>query len=130
MLFNYLSTPTDRKEWVEAVRVARDILNQPAFAPYNDGELSPGAGRRDRSGDPGLGQGRCRDRATPSCTAKMGVGADSVTDPLSMKVHGLDGLRVVDASVFPYVTNGNIYAPGDERREGRRSHPGQHAPSR
>ena len=42
MLFNYLSTATDRREWVEAVRVARDILNQPAFAPYNDGELSPG----------------------------------------------------------------------------------------
>ena len=42
MQFNYLSTPTDRREWVEAIRVARDILNQPAFAPYNDGELSPG----------------------------------------------------------------------------------------
>ena len=42
MQFNYLSTPTDRREWVEAIRVARDILTQPAFAPYNDGELSPG----------------------------------------------------------------------------------------
>ena len=65
MQFNYLSTPTDRKEWVEAVRVARDILNQPAFAPYNDGELSPGPGGRDRRGDPRVGARRRRDRPAP-----------------------------------------------------------------
>jgi choline dehydrogenase len=41
----------------------------------------------------------------------MGVDEMSVTDPTSMRVHGTQGLRVVDASVFPYVTNGNIYAP-------------------
>ena len=41
----------------------------------------------------------------------MGVDDMSVVDPETMRVHGLDGLRVVDASVFPYVTNGNIYAP-------------------
>ncbi len=41
----------------------------------------------------------------------MGTDDRSVVDPLTMKVHGLDGLRVVDASVMPYVTNGNIYAP-------------------
>ena len=47
----------------------------------------------------------------PSCTCRMGTDDLSVVDPLSMRVHGVDGLRVVDASVFPYVTNGNIYAP-------------------
>jgi choline dehydrogenase len=47
----------------------------------------------------------------PSCTCKMGVDSMSVVDPNSMKVHGLEGLRVVDASVMPYLTNGNIYAP-------------------
>lgn len=47
----------------------------------------------------------------PSCTAKMGTDEDAVVDPNSMKVHGLEGLRAVDASVMPYVTNGNIYAP-------------------
>jgi choline dehydrogenase len=47
----------------------------------------------------------------PSCTAKMGTDAMSVTDPQTMGVHGVDGLKVVDASVMPYVTNGNIYAP-------------------
>ena len=47
----------------------------------------------------------------PSCTAKMGTDAMAVVDPATMRVHGLEGLRVVDASVFPYVTNANIYAP-------------------
>ncbi len=47
----------------------------------------------------------------PSCTCRMGVDELSVVDPGTMRVHGLEGLRVVDASVFPYVTNGNIYAP-------------------
>ncbi len=111
MLFNYLTTPNDRREWVEAIRVARDILNQPAFAPFNDGELSPGP--RVESDEEILDWVR-EDAETalhPSCTAKMGLDDMSVTDPASMRVHGTDGLRVVDASVFPYVTNGNIYAP-------------------
>jgi choline dehydrogenase len=111
LLFNYLSTPTDRREWVEAIRVARTILNQPAFSPYNAGELSPGPSVE--TDDEILDWVR-KDAETalhPSCTAKMGVDDLSVTDPGSMKVHGLEGLRVVDASVFPYVTNGNIYAP-------------------
>jgi choline dehydrogenase len=47
----------------------------------------------------------------PSCTCRMGADDLSVVDPSTMRVHGLDGLRVVDASVMPYVTNGNIYAP-------------------
>ena len=111
MQFNYLSTETDRREWVEAIRVARGILNQPAFAPYNDGELSPG---RDVETDEQILDWVRADAETalhPSCTAAMGVEERSVVDPASMRVHGLEGLRVVDASVFPYVTNGNIYAP-------------------
>jgi len=47
----------------------------------------------------------------PSCTCRMGVDELSVVDPATMRVRGVDGLRVVDASVFPYVPNGNIYAP-------------------
>ena len=111
MLFNYLSTPNDRREWVEAVRVARDILNQPAFAPFNGGELSPGPSV---STDEEILDWVREDAETalhPSCTTKMGTDEMSVVDPSSMRVHGTEGLRVVDASVFPYVTNGNIYAP-------------------
>jgi choline dehydrogenase len=50
-------------------------------------------------------------RLHPSCTCRMGIGEETVTDPQTLKVHGLRGLRVVDASVMPYLTNGNIYAP-------------------
>ncbi len=109
--FNYLSTETDRREWVEAIRVAREILNQPALAPFNGGELSPGEAV---STDAEILDWVGRDGETalhPSCTCRMGVDEDSVVDPLTMRVRGLDGLRVVDASVMPYITNGNIYAP-------------------
>ncbi|GLY91763.1 choline dehydrogenase [Actinoallomurus iriomotensis] len=109
--FNYLSTENDRREWVEAINVARDILNQPALDEFNGGEISPGP----RVGsDEEILDWVARDAETalhPSCTAKMGTDPMSVVDPGSMRVHGLDGLRVVDASVMPYITNGNIYAP-------------------
>src|SRR3954447_25441901 len=111
MRFNYLTTANDRREWVEAVRVARDILNQPAFAPYNDGELSPGPSVETDEEILDWVRADAETALHPSCTAAMGVEEMSVVDPATMKVHGLDGLRVVDASVFPYVTNGNIYAP-------------------
>ncbi|MEU7941489.1 choline dehydrogenase [Microbispora bryophytorum] len=109
--FNYLSTDQDRREWVEAVRVARDILNQSAMNGFNGGELSPGP---EVETDEQILDWVAKDGETalhPSCTAKMGVDEMSVVDPLTMGVHGLEGLRVVDASVMPYVTNGNIYAP-------------------
>ena len=109
--FNYLSTDTDRREWVEAIGVARHILNQPAFDEFNDGELSPG---KEVDTDQQILDWVATDAETalhPSCTCAMGTGARSVVDPASMRVHGVDGLRVVDASAMPYITNGNIYAP-------------------
>ncbi len=109
--FNYLSTDTDRREWVEAIHVARGILSQPALDPFNGGELSPGAAVET---DEQILDWVRRDGETalhPSCTCAMGTGERSVTDPASLAVHGTEGLKVVDASVMPYVTNGNIYAP-------------------
>jgi choline dehydrogenase len=111
MLFNYLSTDQDRREWVESIQVARKILTQPAFDPFNAGELSPGP---EVESDQQILDWVAKDAETalhPSCTARMGIDDMSVLDPLTMGVHGVDGLRVVDASSMPYVTNGNIYAP-------------------
>jgi choline dehydrogenase len=109
--FNYLSTDQDRREWVEAIRVTRAILDAPAFAPFSGGEISPG---QQVETEEQILDWVAKDAETalhPSCTARMGVDDMSVVDPLSMRVRGTQGLRVVDASVFPYVTNGNIYAP-------------------
>jgi choline dehydrogenase len=109
--FNYLSTAQDRREWVEAIRVARGILNQPAMAPFNGGETSPGPSV---ASDQEILDWVARDGETalhPSCTARMGTDDQSVLDPLTMGVHGVEGLAGVDASSMPYGTNGNIYAP-------------------
>ena len=109
--FNYLSTFEDKREWVEAISAARKILGQPAFAPYNGGEISPGS---EIASDEQVLDWVRKDGETayhPSCTCKMGTDSMSVVDPATMRVHGMAGLRVVDASVMPYVTNGNIYAP-------------------
>jgi choline dehydrogenase len=109
--FNYLSTDQDRREWVEAVRVARDILRRPAMDGFNGGEISPGPTVET---DEQILDWVRRDGETalhPSCTCRMGTDDMSVVDPETMRVRGLDGLRVVDAAVLPYVTNGNIYAP-------------------
>jgi choline dehydrogenase len=109
--FNYLSTEQDRREWIEAVRCARRILTQPAFAELNGGELSPGPSVET---DEEIMDWVARDAETalhPSCTCRMGTDEMAVVDPGSMRVRGVEGLRVVDASVMPYVTNANIYAP-------------------
>jgi choline dehydrogenase len=109
--FNYLSTPEDRTEWVETVRAARRILDQPAFAPFSGGEISPGP---TVATDEEILDWVATDAETalhPSCTCRMGTDDASVLDPSTMRVHGLDGLRVVDAASMRYITNGNIYAP-------------------
>ncbi len=108
---NYLSGAGDRERWLRGIAAARNLLAQPAFAEYDGGEVLPGPGVTEpddimswvgRAAQSGLHQ---------ACTARMGRGEDSVIDPRDMRVHGLSGLRVVDASVMPVLTNANTYAP-------------------
>jgi choline dehydrogenase len=109
--FNYLSTEQDRREWLEAISVARRILGQPAFERFDAGELAPGP---EVETDDEVLAWVARDAETalhPSCSARLGLDSMAVVDPASMRVHEVEGLRVVDASVFPRVTNANIYAP-------------------
>ena len=111
--FNYLATEQDRREWVEAIKVSRKLLDTDAMREYTDGEISPGSAVQT---DEEILEWVRNDAETalhPSCTAKMGSADDemAVVDPDSMQVHGVDGLYVVDASAMPIITNGNIYSP-------------------
>lgn len=97
---------------------------------FDGGELSPGPEVRT---DEEILDWVARDAETalhPCGTAAMGTGDMSVVDPGSMRVHGIEGLRVVDASVMPLITNANIYAGHDDRRPGIRRDPRELAATR
>ena len=109
--FNYLSTERDRQEWIDGVRATRALMTQPAFNRFNGGELSPGP---EVETDEQILDWVSRDAETtyhPCGTCKMGTDEQSVVDPRSFRVHGVEGLRVVDASVMPSIPNANLYAP-------------------
>jgi choline dehydrogenase len=109
--FNYLSTDRDRREWVEAVSCARDLLGQPAFRDLDGGEISPGPAVTSDKEVLDWVASEGETALHPSCTCRMGIDPMAVVDADSFRVHGVDGLRVVDASVMPTITNANIYAP-------------------
>lgn len=108
---NYLSTESDRQAWVRVLRTVRDLLSQPAFEPYDGGEVVPGTHVVSDAELLAFVQRTARTGLHPTSTARMGVDDDAVLDPATLQVHGVEGLRVVDASAIPLMPNGNSYAP-------------------
>ena len=126
--FNYLSTDQDRREWVEAIRVTRAILDAPAFAPFSGGEISPG---KEVETEEQILDWVAKDAETalhPSCTARMGTDDMSVVDPLSMRVRGTRGpARGGRVGVPVRHERQHLRAGDDDRREVGRPDPRQHA---
>ena len=112
ILFNYLSHPDDREEMRACVRLTRELFAQPAFKPFAGREIAPGADvTTDEAIDEFIRQ-KVESAYHPSCSCKMGSESDPMTvvDP-ETRVIGVDGLRVVDSSIMPQITNGNLNAP-------------------
>jgi choline dehydrogenase-like flavoprotein len=111
---NYLATPEDRRIAVESIRITRKIARQAALAPYNPVEYLPGPQVRDD--DEAALAHAAGDIGTtifhPVGTARMGRDDDrSAVVDARLRVIGLDGLRIVDASVMPSITSGNTNSP-------------------
>ncbi|MFO0293751.1 MAG: choline dehydrogenase [Rhodospirillales bacterium] len=110
--FNYLSHPDDLEEMRACVRLTREIFAQDAFAPYRGEELSPGAHVREDAEIDAFVREHVESAYHPCGTCRMGDPADprAVVDAQG-RVIGLDALRVVDSSIMPAITNGNLNAP-------------------
>ncbi|MGB0468383.1 MAG: choline dehydrogenase [Pontibacterium sp.] len=110
--FNYLSAEQDREDWRRCIRLTRELLNQKALDGYRGNEIQPGkAVETDEQIDAWV-RDNVESAYHPACTCKMG--ADN--DPMAVldsqcRVRGVNALRVVDSSVFPTLTNGNLNAP-------------------
>ncbi|MET1079978.1 MAG: choline dehydrogenase [Pseudomonas sp.] len=110
ILFNYMATEQDWQEFRDGIRITREIMAQPALDPYRGKELSPGAGVNSDAELDAFVREHAETAYHPSCSCKMGEDALAVVDGQG-RVHGLQGLRVVDASIMPLITTGNLNAP-------------------
>ena len=108
---NYLSTNEDVADFVEAAHFVRRLSETPALAAVIESEIAPGKDVRTDEGYLEHIRNTCWTVYHPCSTCRIGNDpTESVVDP-RLRVHGIEGLRVVDASVFPNVTSGNINAP-------------------
>ncbi len=110
--FNYMSQAEDWAEMRACVRLTREIFAQPAFAPYRGREIQPGAGVVSDEAIDAFIREKVESAFHPSCTCRMGSVADraAVVDPQA-RVIGVEALRVVDSSIMPSITTGNLNAP-------------------
>ncbi|MGI9316787.1 MAG: choline dehydrogenase [bacterium] len=110
ILFNYLQHPDDIAGFRNSVRLSREIIAQEALDPFRGDEIQPGADvQSDQEIDAWIRQG-VESAYHPSCSCRMGTDDMAVVDP-ETRVRGIDCLRVVDSSIFPVITNGNLNAP-------------------
>ena len=107
---NYLEAEEDRRVLREGVKLAREVFAQAAFDPYRGPELMPGAHVTKDEQIDAFVRKTAETIYHPVGSAKMGLDGESVVDP-QLKVHGLEGLRIVDASVMPALVSGNTNAP-------------------
>ncbi|MDM8348863.1 choline dehydrogenase [Pseudomonas sp. sp1636] len=110
ILFNYMSSPQDWQEFRDGIRITREIMRQAALDPFRGRELSPGLDVQSDAELDAFVREHAETAFHPSCSCKMGFDEMAVVDGQG-RVHGLEGLRVVDASIMPLITTGNLNAP-------------------
>jgi len=112
ILFNYMADPADWEAFRSGIRLLREVFAQPSFAPYAGEEIQPGASTRSDDALDAFVRDHAESAYHPCGTCRMGAADDpgAVVDP-ETRVIGVEGLRVVDSSIFPRITNGNINAP-------------------
>jgi len=108
--FNFLSAPVDAELTLKAVRIARSVMTAPAMAPFKLTEQAPGPARQSDEDLIAWVKATAETTYHPVGTCKMGIDPMAVVDP-KLRVHGLHGLRVADASIMPTLTSGNTNAP-------------------
>ncbi|MFJ3051035.1 choline dehydrogenase [Pseudomonas nitroreducens] len=109
ILFNYMSCEQDWQEFRDAIRITREIMNQPALDPYRGREISPGLDKQSDADLDAFVREHAETAFHPSCSCKMGDDDMAVVDGEG-RVHGMEGLRVVDASIMPLIITGNLNA--------------------
>jgi choline dehydrogenase len=110
VLFDYLRTEYDIRALLEAIHLCRRIAAQPALKPYIVEEITPGAGVTSDAALTDFIRDTGVSNQHPTSSCAMGTGVNTVVDP-RLRVHGIEGLRVADASVMPVVVGGNTNAP-------------------
>ena len=105
-----MSHAEDWQEFRAAIRLTREIFNQPAFDPYRGPELAPGADLRSDADLDGFIRSSVESAYHPSCSCRMGTDDLAVVDA-DCRVHEMQGLRIVDSSIMPSIVSGNLNAP-------------------
>ncbi|MEB3767541.1 choline dehydrogenase [Acinetobacter sp. MD2] len=109
ILFNYMSTEQDWQEFRDGIRITREIMQQPALDPYRGREISPSRSAKTDAELDAFVREHAETAFHPSCSCKMGEDEMAVVDGQA-RVHGVEGLRVVDASIMPLIITGNLNA--------------------